>query len=553
MHDILLLNIVRDNSLNSSFLDCLGQHSIASYLEIHGYVARFFSGRTNEVKKIIDSQIKYSIKVVGFYVSADNFNIAYNIAKWIKSNYDLKVIIGGSEAVSCNENFIRETGCDAVIESEEEEPVKRFLDYLNGKENLTNIPNLKYIDENNTFKRNPVTYFLENLDDVPFPNNKNSLNAKFRQGNMVGILTGRGCPFSCSFCYEGANSKNVRFRSIPNVMAEIDYIIETNPNLVVINVYDDTFTLIKNRVYEFCDEIKKRNVFWVCEGHISNILKYPEMLEYMVKSNLVGLQIGIESGSDKVLDAYNKKTTSKDILEVVKICKKAGLSSLTGNFIIGGAFEDIDTFNESLSLAKNMIKEGRAMFEYRTVFLAPYPHTKISKNPEKFGLHPNKELIEHSIYTMHNLVMSTDSLSIDDIYNLRIKFNTEIEKTYYEQIKYCTRKELENSIMKNGKMVNRLFTWSEFYEKYEHITCFIKNALHNKIAYNQEYYPIRTFCNPNYIADYNVSDLEKEFLLLSDGKHSMYDISKILYLKTIQIQKIYYKLYERCFVYLSEF
>lgn len=102
-------------------------------------------------------------------------------------------------------------------------------------------------------------------------------------------------------------------------------------------------------------------------------------------------------------------------------------------------------------------------------------------------------------------------------------------------------------------MVNRLFTWSEFYEKYEHITCFIKNALHNKIAYNQEYYPIRTFCNPNYIADYNVSDLEKEFLLLSDGKHSMYDISKILYLKTIQIQKIYYKLYERCFVYLSEF
>lgn len=311
MHDILLLNIVRDNSLNSSFLDCLGQHSIASYLEIHGYVARVFSGRTNEVKKIIDSQIKYSIKVVGFYVSADNFNIAYNIAKWIKFNYDLKVIIGGPEAVSCNENFIRETGCDAVIESEGEEPVKRFLDYLNGKENLTNIPNLKYIDENNTFKRNPVTYFLENLDDVPFPNNKNSLNAKFRQGNMVGILTGRGCPFSCSFCYEGANSKNVRFRSIPNVMAEIDYIIETNPNLVVINVYDDTFTLIKNRVYEFCDEIKKRNVFWVCEGHISNILKYPEMLEYMVKSNLVGLQIGIESGSDKVLDAYNKKTLLK--------------------------------------------------------------------------------------------------------------------------------------------------------------------------------------------------------------------------------------------------
>ena len=108
MHDILLLNIVRDNSLSSSFLDCLGQHSIASYLELNGYVARVFSGRTNEVKEIINSQLKHSIKAVGFYVSSDNLNISYNIIKWIKEYYDLKVIIGGPEAVSCNENFIRE-------------------------------------------------------------------------------------------------------------------------------------------------------------------------------------------------------------------------------------------------------------------------------------------------------------------------------------------------------------------------------------------------------------------------------------------------------------
>ena len=371
MHDILLLNIVRDNSLSSSFLDCLGQHSIASYLEINGYAARVFSGRTSEVKGIVNSELEHSIKVVGFYVSSDNLNITYNIIKWIKRNYDLKVIIGGPEAVSCNEDFLRQTGCDISIESEGEEPVKRYLDYIYGKDNLESIPNIKYIDENDCFVKNPVTYCLKNLDDVPYPNRNNSLNGQFRQGSMVGILTGRGCPFSCSFCYEGANSKNVRFRSISHVMDEIDDIIANNPNLTVINVYDDTFTLIKDRVYEFCNEIKKRNVFWVCEGHISNIIKYPEMLEYMVDSNLIGLQIGIESGSDKVLKAYNKKTTSQDILEVVKICKKAGLSSLAGNFIIGGAFEDLNTYNDSLNLAKEMIKEGRAMFECRTVFLAP--------------------------------------------------------------------------------------------------------------------------------------------------------------------------------------
>lgn len=553
MRDILLLNIIRDNSLSSSFLDCLGQHSIASYLEINRYVARVFSGRTCEVKKVIDSQLEHCIKVVGLYVSSDNLNISYNLIKWIKKNYHLKVIIGGPEAVSCNEDFIRETGCDAIIESEGEEPVKRFLDYVNGKEKLENIPNLKYIDENNEFKRNPVTYFLENLDDVPYPNRSNSLNKKFRQGSSVGILTGRGCPFSCSFCYEGANAKNVRFRSISHVMREIDDIIESNPNLTVINIYDDTFTLIKDRVYEFCDEIRKRDLFWICEGHVSNILKYPEMLKYMVDSNLVGLQIGIESGSDKVLKAYNKKTTANDILEVVKICKRAGLSSLAGNFIIGGAFEDIDTYNESLALAKEMIREGRAMFECRTVFLSPYPNTKISEHPEKFGLHPNEELIKNSIYTMHTPVMSTDKLSVDEIYRLRKKFNDEVEQTYYEEAKYCTRKEIQNSMMKNGRMVNRLFTWNEFYERYEHLLSFMKNALHNKIKYDENYFPIRTFCNPNYINDYDMNEVERKFLLLSDGRHTIKNIAEQLYLKPVQAERLYHKLFEKCFVYLSEF
>lgn len=154
---------------------------------------------------------------------------------------------------------------------------------------------------------------------------------------------------------------------------------------------------------------------------------------------------------------------------------------------------------------------------------------------------------------MHNPVMSTDSLSIDEIYKLRKNFNDEIEKTYHEQAKYCTRKEIQNSIMKNGRMVNRLFTWNEFYERYEHITCFMKNALYNKISYNEIYFPIRTFCNPNYINEYDISELEKKFLLLSDGRHTIKDISERLYLKAIQAEKIYHRLYDKCFVYLSEF
>lgn len=554
MYDLLLLNIVRDNSLASGFMECLGQHSIASYLSCRGYSARVFSGKTNDVKHVINNEIKNGIRCVGLYASSDNINIVTNITKWIKHNYELSVIIGGPEAVSCNEEFMRVTNCDGVIENEGEEPVKLFLDYIiKGAGERANIPNLKYIDEEDKYNKNPNSYYVADLDEIPFPRHENSLNKRFRMGSMVGIITGRGCPFSCAFCYEGANAKNVRFRSIKDVMEEIDYIIDINPDLSIINIYDDTFTLDRDRVYEFCDEIARRDLYWVCEAHISNIVKYPEMIEYMIKSGLVGIQIGIESGSDKVLKAYNKHTTSDDILEAVMICKKYKLPHLTGNFIIGGAMEDYDTFNESFELAKKMVEAGRGMFECRTVFLSPYPNTQISESPEKFGLHPVKELIEHTVYTMHNPVMATDKLSVKDITKLRDKFNQELEKKYFEQAKKSTREEIERIVLRSGRLRNRVHVWRDFYEKIEHINSFIGNALLNKIEYSEEYYPIRTFNDPDYVDMLDVTKNEKEFLLHSDGKHSISDISKKLYMKPVQAKKMYYRLFNRCLVYLSEF
>lgn len=555
MYDLLLLNIVRDNSLNPAFMECLGQHSIASYIGKYGFGARVYSGGTDNAERVIKSELKKNgPHFVGLYASADNLNIVKNITSWLKSVTDMIVFVGGPEAVSCNEEFLKQTGCDVVIESEGEEAICRLLDYyINNNGKLEDIPNIKYYNNENVFVRNPVTSYIDDLDSVPFPKYENSLNKRFRKGSMVGLITGRGCPFGCSFCYEGANAKNVRFRSIDNVMEEIDYILAHNPNVETFNIYDDTFTLRKERVYQFCDEMKKRNLQWVCEGHISNLVKYPEMVKYMVRSGLVGLQIGIESGSDKVLKAYNKQTTANDILETVKICKEAGLPSLTGNFIIGGAHENIETFNDSLTLAKRMIEAGRGMFECRSVFMAPYPNTKISNNPELFGLHIDENLLNQSIYTMHNPVMSTDELSIDDITRLRDEFNKEIEKTYEDQVLKCNKYEIMNGLVHNGKMVNRVFTWYEFYEKTEHLNCFIKNAMGNHCSYDERYFPIRTFCDPNYVDNLKVSKLEKQFLEMANGKNSILQISEKLYLSPIQARNIYEKMNYKCLVYMSRF
>ena len=139
-------------------------------------------------------------------------------------------------------------------------------------------------------------------------------------------------------------------------MEEVDDLYKNNRHIEYINIYDDTFTLDKDRVLAFCEEISKRKIKWFCEGHISFVLKNPDILKKMVESGLTCIQFGIESGSKAVLDAYCKHTDSDSIIKAVQICKKAGIHGITGNFIIGGALETKETVEESKRLAKELKK-----------------------------------------------------------------------------------------------------------------------------------------------------------------------------------------------------
>lgn len=72
----------------------------------------------------------------------------------------------------------------------------------------------------------------------------------------------------------------------------------------------------------------------------------------MIDSGLGRLQIGIESGNEKILNCYNKSLSLDDIRETVQVCFEEGLLSLVGNFIIGGPFETLETLDKSLAFAK---------------------------------------------------------------------------------------------------------------------------------------------------------------------------------------------------------
>jgi len=564
-YEILLINISRDSSSYSkNFQDNIGQYLIASYISLYSFKAYVYSGNVIDCKKVIENEItKNKVPIVGFYIAADNIRVVRHTITWIKNNFnDVKTVVGGPQVIALDYNFFKETGNDFAIISEGEIPMYFLLSsIIDKKYMLSDVPSLITKDDikNCLIVNRCDSAIVNNLDTIPHPKLEDSLIKNLYQGRVVGIITGRGCPFQCSFCYEGANAKNVRFRSIKNVMQEIDYIIENNKHLEYISIYDDTFTLNKDRILEFCKEIKKRKIKWFCEGHISFISKNKNVLDIMIDAGLVNIQFGIESGSNIVLNAYNKHTNYNMIIETIKMCKQSGLHGVSGNFIIGGAFETVETIEEGKRLAKDLIDSAKGIIELYVVYFAPYPNTEIVNNPKKFNIKINEELEKYNLNTMRSAVVETNKLSTKEIYNLKQEFESYIEQLYKEASKDANKKDVLQGLFENGKRIHINPTWEKYYLSHSYIATFLEHITTIEQKFNPKNYIIRTF--EDFVLDKDrmsseVGDffgLEKDILLNSTGIYNAEEMASMFKVDLIEIEKIYIKLNEKCLVYMSEF
>lgn len=564
-YELLLMNVSRDHSgFSETFRDSIGQYLIASYLRRRNFKAFVYSGDISGCKNIIKGELDHRrTEVIGFYVAADNIRATEHTIHWIKQNYPwCKTIIGGPQAVGLDYDFFERTGNDFAILGEGEIPIYYLLSAIIDQTiGLESVPSLIHRDiAGNALAINRCDdAVITDLDSLDFPRKEDSITGRLRQGEVVGIITGRGCPFGCSFCYEGANAKNVRLRSISKVMEEIDYIKENNSRLNFISIYDDTFTLNKERILEFCAEMKKRNLMWFCEGHITFVITQREVLKQMVDSGLTCIQFGIESGSDKVLEAYHKRTNFDMILEAIEICKKAGIHSITGNFIIGGAFESRDTIEKSKLLARKLIRSARGIIELYTVYFAPYPNTRMVREPEQFGIEILEAAQEMNINTMRTPVVRTKELSRNDIYDLKHEFDEFLKKEYDLAADDARKADVLQGLFHNGKRLSVNPTWERVYLAKPHIALFLNHLKEEEQRFQIDHYIIRTFEDIKIEKGKLVSDvgvfegLERDVLCYATGIYSAGQMAEQFHTSISAIEECYYSLNERCLVYMSEF
>jgi len=348
---ILLIQEAPGNpKLYINLLPPLGMLSIAANLEKHGFFVSFLDRNVDRRTHINTA----GFDVVGFGINLANISASLNSIRAVKKvNPKIKVVVGGPSCISNPVFFTNNEYIDAVCSGEGEEA---FLEYLQEGYSSSLIKGMYVRNKAGDIVCGGMREYIKNLDDIPFPALKKVNLLKYsvpmsRKTPVSSIITSRGCPHNCSFCFHSMGY-TWRARSAENVADEIEWQVK-ELGIKEICVEDDNFLLNIERAEEIFNLIMERSIKINIQLHngirIENISF--SLLQKMKKAGVWFIALSPETGSDKVMAYINKKVDKNKYKQVIEWCRELGISTYCC-FIFGFPCETIEDLEETISLIK---------------------------------------------------------------------------------------------------------------------------------------------------------------------------------------------------------
>jgi radical SAM superfamily enzyme YgiQ (UPF0313 family) len=244
----------------------------------------------------------------------------------------------------------------------------------------------------NEIIRNPERGLVTDIDTLPFPARDligrgsspgHSTRGFSNRIPSAELFTSRGCPFACAFCaIQATFGTTVRFRA-PSFIEEEVHMMVRDHHIDHLVIADDTFTLQQDRAFAICDILGRSGIAsWNCDTRATSVSK--DLLRAMRESGCRKVAFGVESGSQRILDAIGKKITIDQVRQAVSWAHEAGIRHIEGNFIIGS---DPSETEEDIALTRKLIRELPWTFISVSV-IVPYPGTPVHRRMTELGLIP---------------------------------------------------------------------------------------------------------------------------------------------------------------------
>jgi anaerobic magnesium-protoporphyrin IX monomethyl ester cyclase len=366
-----------------SKLPPLGLLSLAAFLRDKGHQVFLIDALNRGISpdEVVERVNQIGPDFVGVTATTSFIASAHECAQKIKTrNPRVTTIIGGSHISAMPIQTIEEfPAFDLGVVGEGEETLLELLD--NSSLNFHNINGIVFRDQGQpimTRKRAQI----RDLDHLPFP----ALDLlegfpefyqptpnNYLKKPVVSLVTSRGCPFSCTFCDQSVFGHRVRAFSPQYVVRMIKFYQEQY-GIREVSFYDDLFTFNKQRLVDFVNELAQAGVqvTWSCESRIDTVSD--DSLKIMKKSGCWQISYGIETGSQKILDYFNKRITVPDIEKAVRLTHQWGMR-IRAYLIVGSPPEDQDSIAETKALIRRL-----PLDDLHISFFAPIPGSKAFKD-----------------------------------------------------------------------------------------------------------------------------------------------------------------------------
>jgi len=400
--NVLLVAPTFTEEVNTMYFP-IGMSYLASYIKAKGHSVDALNMNNYGLKhglEILKEKLKnnnYDIIGIGAIIIA--FERIEKLVEFVKKYSDAKIVLGGG-VTSCETDIgIKTIKPDYMVVGEGERIFHELLEYIGNNDKA--LPKGVWVYENGDIVyASSESYTIEDLDSLPFPDYellgikkflKIQTDAKYehhavdlKKSRSLPISASRSCPFKCTFCHH-AGMASYRKHSVEYVMQFIKEMM-SEYDISFISIYDELFSLNKQRVLDFCKELEKLKINFNCQLRVDQI--DDEMLSAMKKAGCLEISFGIESGSQEVIDSMRKKTKVEQIKNALALTKKHKIG-IQGNFLFGDPAETEETLQESIKF-----QEQNALFFQDWSMVIPYPGTDLHNLAISRGMIKDKDRVD---------------------------------------------------------------------------------------------------------------------------------------------------------------
>ncbi len=370
----------------------LGLLSIASYLESFGYTVRIFD-RTVDKTKLEDVLNCFrpdlaGISIVSYKSISDSLFVAEALQK-----RNIPVIAGGPLPSELAKQTLAHGCFNAVSVGEGEMTWLDLARHYDGLiPSLADIPGLAYINKNGETVFTQSRPFADlaqlrpinwSLVDVP-----KYFQSSYGCKKMLYLYAAKGCPFSCTFCYNKDFHKCTYRKKPLDILLDEIRLLVTDYGMDGVYFADEMWCRNTAEMREICDRLRNMNLdfVWGCQTRIGIFEK--EDFEYMYNSGCRWIFFGIESGSEKMLKQINKRIDYDKIIPTFSACKEANIACI-GSFITALPDETQQDLQDTVNLIEKL---DTSLINLN--FLAVVPGSEIFNTLVRSGRYSNVKTLE---------------------------------------------------------------------------------------------------------------------------------------------------------------